>query len=259
MKKLFLKMLNVLYNLPFLRNLCIKFKLKGVSESIQPGIFKFSGKSTLCERFAKSKTALKTASAIELANSDPRSALLGATPHLIDEWQKAPEIWNLIKDDLDDDYRFGKYIITGSTTPIDPSKIQHSGAGRIAPMMLRPFSLFESRESTGEISLSDLFDKNYNINPVYEYDNKIGLADIAHLICRGGWPISVLAEKDYAIKVTRNYYNGLFTVENENDDFAAFLKNKDIELLKVILKSFAIFCKYGTNSDNLIFFSLFLP
>ena len=74
---------------------------------------KFCGKSTMCEEFARSVTALKTTNAIELARLDPRSALLGENPHLVDEWQKAPEIWNVIKDDLDNDYQFGKYILTG--------------------------------------------------------------------------------------------------------------------------------------------------
>ena len=65
---------------------------------------KFCGKSTLCQEFAKSATSLKTTNAIELANADPYSSLKGENPHLIDEWQKAPEIWNVIKDDLDKDY-----------------------------------------------------------------------------------------------------------------------------------------------------------
>ena len=60
----------------------------------------------MCERFARSVTALKSTNAIELALADPRSALQGEFPHLVDEWQKAPEIWNEIKSDLDEDYEF---------------------------------------------------------------------------------------------------------------------------------------------------------
>lgn len=102
---------------------------------------KFCGKTTLCQRFGKSSVSLKNGNTIALANSDPKGVLKGEYPRLIDEWQKAPELWNEIKADLDEDYRFGKYIITGSTPPIDPSKIQHSGAGRISTMNLKPFSL----------------------------------------------------------------------------------------------------------------------
>lgn len=200
---------------------------------------KFCGKSTLCEEFAKSTTSLKTTNAIELANADPYSALKGENPHLIDEWQKAPEIWNIIKDDLDKDYQFGKYILTGSTTPVDPSKIQNSAAGRITSLKLKPFSLLESNESSGVISLLGLFDKNYQFTSVYNQHNPVSLTDIAHIICRGGWPIAVKAKKESSIDVTNNYYDGLFTIEDENDEFAEFLKNKNIELLKLILKSFA--------------------
>jgi len=201
---------------------------------------KFCGKSTMCERFAKSVTPLKTSNSIEVARSDPRSALSGETPHLIDEWQKAPDIWNEIKNDLDEEYEFGKYILTGSTTPANPEKIQHSGAGRITRMTLKPFTLYESGDSSGIVSLSGLFENPSEAFPTrYANDNKTGLADIAFLICRGGWPISVLAKKEYAISVTRNYFDGLFVVENESDEFAAFLKNKNLDLLQTVLKTFA--------------------
>ena len=197
---------------------------------------KFCGKSTMCKRYSKSITELKNTNIINLALSDPKSVLKGDNPHLIDEWQKAPEIWNEIKNDLDDDYEFGKYIITGSTTPVDSSKIQHSGAGRITPLILRPFTLYESNDSNGIVSLSTLFEGK-KVDTIY--DNKVSLSDIAYLICRGGWPISVKSNSEYAIDVTKNYYNGLFVIENENDDFSLLLKNKNIELLQMILKSFA--------------------
>lgn len=198
---------------------------------------KFCGKTTLCARFANSVTALKTTNAIDLARADPSSALKGAKPHLIDEWQKAPEIWNLIKDDLDGDYQFGKFILTGSTTPVDPSRIQNSASGRIASMMLRPFSLLESGESSGSVSLKGLFEEKDDFPFLYE--NPVSLADMAFYVCRGGWPISIMAKKEAALRVTRNYYNGLFTLEEESDEFASFLKNKNIDLLKMILRCFA--------------------
>lgn len=201
---------------------------------------KFCGKTTLCNRFAKSSVSLKRENDIILANSDPASMLRGEHPHLIDEWQKAPSIWNEIKADLDDDYQFGKYIITGSTTPVDPSKIQHSGAGRIVSMPLRTLSLFESGESTGEISLSALFQAEpFSKDRVFSLTSKVGLPDIAFYLCRGGWPVSLTVKPEYALLATQNYYDGLFTKENENDDFAFFLKNKDIELLNLILRNLA--------------------
>lgn len=201
---------------------------------------KFCGKTTLCQRFAKSSVSLRNGNIIALANSDPRGILKGDRPRLIDEWQKAPELWNEIKNDLDKDYQFGKYIITGSTTPLDPSKIQHSGAGRISTMNLKPFSLYESGESSGIISLSELFQsKGEMADAIYSSESPVGLEEVAYMLSRGGWPVSLMAKKEYAIMVTENYYDGLFRIENENDDFALFLKNKDTQLLTLILKSFA--------------------
>ena len=201
---------------------------------------KFCGKSTMCDKYASTAVALKTTNEIQLAQADPNELLKGDNPHLIDEWQKVPELWDIIRDDLDKDYQFGKYILTGSTTPIDESKIQHSGAGRITTMSLKPFSLFESGESSGEISIGELFrNPELNINTVFNQNNNISLSDIAYLLCRGGWPVSLLAQKEYSIDVTKNYYEGLFRIENESDEFAEFLKNKDVELLKTVLKSYA--------------------
>ena len=199
---------------------------------------KFCGKSTMCEQYAKSKIELKTTNEIELALSDPIYTLKGDTPHLIDEWQKVPEIWNLIKDELDKDYQFGRFILTGSTTPVNESHIQHSGAGRISTLVLKPFTLFESGESNGLVSIKDVFE-NKSLNTHFYNENNTHLSDIAFYICRGGWPISLKASKEFALDVTENYYNGLFKIENENDDFALFLKNKNIDLLKLILKSYA--------------------
>ena len=201
---------------------------------------KFCGKSTLCERYAKSLVSLKTSNAIRLAEADPASILKGDNPRLIDEWQKVPELWNYIRDNLDSDYQFGKFIITGSTTPLSEKKIQHSGAGRITSLILRPFTLYESKESSGIISLRDLFENpNFDIQTRLYEDNNVSLEDIAFYICRGGWPISVKASREYALDVTENYYNGLFKIEDESDEFVQFLKNKDIDLLLLVLKSIA--------------------
>ena len=201
---------------------------------------KFCGKSTLCNRFTKPKISLQTTNQIQLATANPELLLVGDTPHLIDEWQKVPEIWNLIKADLDNNYVFEKYILTGSTTPVNPKAIQHSGAGRIVRMTLKTMSLFESNESKGIFSLSECFkNKDYTITPLFSNENNITLKDIAFLMCRGGWPLSVTAPKNKSLNITKNYYSGLFISKDENDDFYLFLKNKNIELLKVILKEFS--------------------
>lgn len=195
---------------------------------------KFCGKTTTCMLYQKSFVKLNTKQAISMARMDPKGVLLGEKPRLIDEWQKAPDIWNQVKDDLDFNYEFGKYILTGSSTPADKTEIYHSGAGRIAPLTMRPMSLWESRESKGTVSLNDLFEggKTYP----WDMNTKFTLDDVAFLLCRGGWPVSVLAPREIALEVTKNYYGGLFVFEDsENERF----RNKKPEVLRMILRSFA--------------------
>lgn len=211
----------------------IELKLKTSGAVVVAGP-KFCGKTTTCMLYQKSFVKLNTKQAIAMARMNPKAMLKGAYPRLIDEWQKAPDIWNQVKDDLDFQYEFGKYILTGSSTPADKTEVHHSGAGRITPVKMRPMSLWESKESKGTVSIQDLFDggKNlpWDINPNFTLD------DIAHLICRGGWPISVLVPKGISIEITKNYWNGLFVFEDcENERF----RNKKPEVLKMIVKSYA--------------------
>ncbi len=128
---------------------------------------KFCGKTTTCMRFQKSFIKLNTNRVISLIAMDPKQALSGDSPHLIDDWQKVPDVWNYAKEDLDDDSK---------------------------------------------------------------------LEDIAFLICRGGWPVSLVQDREQALDITRNYYNSLFIIEeSENERF----RNKKPEVLKMILRSYA--------------------
>ncbi len=211
----------------------IELKLKTSGAVVVAGP-KFCGKTTTCMLYQKSFVKLNTKQAIAMARLNPKAMLKGDTPRLIDEWQKAPDIWNQVKDDLDFNYEFGKYILTGSSTPADKTEVHHSGAGRIAPVMMRPMSLFESKDSKGCVSLGDLF----NGGEAFTWDTNqdFSLDDVAFLLCRGGWPISVLAPKDIAIEITKNYWNGLFVFEDqENERF----RNKKTEVLKMIVRSYA--------------------
>ncbi len=196
---------------------------------------KFCGKTTTCMRYQKSFVKLNTQQAINMARMNPRGVLDGEKPRLIDEWQKAPDVWNQIKDELDSDYEFGRYILTGSSTPADKTAVHHSGAGRIVSVKMRPMSLWESEESKGTVSLSALFDGKDEDFP-WDTNQDFSLADVAHLMCRGGWPISVRAPKDIALEVTRNYWDGLFVFEDcENERF----RDKKPEVLKMIVRSHA--------------------
>ena len=211
----------------------IALKLKSSGAVLVAGP-KFCGKTTTCMLYQKSFVKLNTKQAIAMARMDPKGVLSGENPRLIDEWQKAPDIWNQVKDDLDFNFEFGKYILTGSSTPVDKTEIHHSGAGRIAPLKMRPMTLWESKESKGTVSLKDLFDGGVNFP--WDMNSDFTLNDVAFLLCRGGWPIAVLAPKEIALEITKNYYNGLFVFEDsENERF----RNKKPEVLRMILRSYA--------------------
>ena len=195
---------------------------------------KFCGKTTTCLRYQKSFVKLNTKQAIELARLNPKAVLEGKTPRLIDEWQTVPDLWNQVKDNLDFNYEFGKFILTGSSTPADKTEVHHSGAGRITPMKMKTMSLFESNESEGIVSLAELFDGASDIK--INGNESFTIDDVAFLMCRGGWPISVLADKEIALEITKNYYNGLFLFEDsDNERF----RNKNPEVMRMILRSYA--------------------
>lgn len=196
---------------------------------------KFCGKTTTCMLYQKSFVKLNTQQAISMARMNPKAVLNGEKPRLIDEWQKVPDVWNQVKDDLDFNYEFGKYILTGSSTPADKTTVHHSGVGRIASIKMRPMSLWESQESKGSVSLSALFDGKEDEFP-WDMNQDFSLEDVAYLLCRGGWPISVRAPRDIALEVTKNYWNGLFVFEDcENERF----RNKKPEVLRMIVRSYA--------------------
>lgn len=219
------------YNRLLEKEIDLKLKTSGAVLVTGP---KFCGKTTTCMLYQKSFIKLNTKQVIAMARMNPKAVLRGETPRLIDEWQKAPDIWNQVKDDLDFNYEFGKFILTGSSTPADKTEVHHSGAGRITPLLMRPMSLFESKESKGTVSLQNLFDGTGDYP--WEIDHDFTLEDVAHLLCRGGWPISVLAQKEIALEITKNYWNGLFVFEDcENERF----RNKKPEVLKMIVKSYA--------------------
>ena len=196
---------------------------------------KFCGKTTTCRTFASSVYALDTKEKIQIAQSSPISVLKGKYPRLIDEWQHVPDLWNSARTEIDlSEEKFGLFIFTGSSTPTDKNDIYHSGAGRIVTLNMDPMSLYEAGDSTGQISLSEMFDNPEKrlvcINEDYL------LQDTAFYICRGGWPLSVLGGKDKALKITENYCSTLFKFENSNNEK---FRNKKESIFRKILKSYA--------------------
>ena len=195
---------------------------------------KFCGKTTTSKLFAKSSVELITEQDIELAKVSDTFIFSGKSPRLIDEWQIIPDIWNKVREKVDNSDAHGLYILTGSSTPADKSKIYHSGAGRITTINMKSLTLTETLESKKIISLKKVFEK---IDNTIFYDNKnYSIEDTAFYICRGGWPKSLVDNRETALKITEDYYNGLFEFENSSNKK---FRNKKKNTLKMILKSYA--------------------
>lgn len=140
-----------------------------------------------------------------VAQINPSILLQGATPRLIDEWQEIPSLWDAVRNEVDNRQAMGQFILTGSAVPADRSKILHSGTGRFSRIVMRTMSLWESGESTGEISLSRLFDGDTTMTGV----NNLTIDNVATAICRGGWPLSLLLPEDAAMRLAIDYYDAV--------------------------------------------------
>lgn len=170
---------------------------------------KCCGKTTTALQQAKSTVMLANPEELQKSKimiaTDASRLLNGATPRLFDEWQTIPELWDNIRYEVDNRNAEGQFILTGSAVPVTSDKIVHSGAGRFAWVTMRPMSLWESEESTGEVSLQALFDGQLRING----ENKHTLEDIAFMLCRGGWPSSLNRSSRAALRVARDYYDAV--------------------------------------------------
>jgi len=164
-----------------------------------------------------------------MVDTKPSLLLEGKPPLLLDEWQMAPVLWDAVRFAVDKRGLMGQFILTGSTTPGD-NVTAHSGTGRIARMLMRPMSLYESKESNGKVSLKDLFDGNTDIGA----RSTLTIEQIAHAICRGGWPAAVLMEKQ-SPRVAMNYVDGLINLDVQLVDGV----EKNPERVRVLLQSLA--------------------
>ena len=186
----------------------LKFKLESKDAVLIEGP-KWCGKTTTAKQVAKSVIVMqdqdKSSSNIELANIKPSALLEGDTPRLIDEWQVAPKLWDAVRYEVDERDEFGQFILTGSAVPVDISEIFHSGTGRIARMLMRPMSLYESEDSSGTVSLKELFAGNTDIMGKSDID----LDKLAFLICRGGWPKALDCSERVSLAQAFDYYDGV--------------------------------------------------
>lgn len=165
-----------------------------------------------------------------LADTKPSLLLKGDTPRLIDEWQVAPVLWDAVRYEVDKRQDVAQFILTGSAVPTD-NATAHTGTGRISRMMMRPMSLFESLESTGSVSLRQIFEGKLDIEGV----SKLTIEQIAFVICRGGWPASVSKQGAAALRMARDYVEAVVNYDVSRVDEV----EKNPDRVRLLLRSFA--------------------
>ena len=193
---------------PRIADRLLERKLKGKGAVLIEGA-KWCGKTTTAEQQAKSILFMSEPGRVEqniqLATINPQLLLQGENPRLIDEWQIAPQLWDAVRFEADHRRRLGLFILTGSSVPPDMSSIIHSGTGRFAWLRMRPMALWESGESSGDVSLANLFDGNHDIAGISE----VNLEKMAFITCRGGWPLAVDMEGEVALDQAFDYVDAV--------------------------------------------------
>jgi len=198
---------------------------------------KWCGKTTTAEQIAKSVIKLQDTDMrdeyLATAASKPSMLLQGDTPRLIDEWQDAPVLWDAVRTMVDSRTVPGQFVLTGSNA-VDRSKIHHSGTGRIARMTMLPMSLWESKESTGKVSLHRLFNE-----PDYDIDgcrSNMSIEDLIFAACRGGWPAALVVRSPKSqLLIARNYVRTVCREDISRID----KRQRNEKLAMQILRSYA--------------------
>lgn len=196
---------------------------------------KWCGKTTTAKQLAKSVLDLGDSSVLkqsaQLIELSPKTLLEGKTPRLIDEWQALPPIWDSIRSEVDKRGEPSQFILTGSSVLPEADETIHSGTGRYSYIRMRPMSLYESGESTGKVSLSDLFDGT----PFDIQTNDLTIDDLAFLTCRGGWPWATLISKEVALDQAFDYIDSVVNKDIQRVDGV----KRSPERARLLLRSYA--------------------
>ena len=167
---------------------------------------KYCGKTTTGEQQARSVLYMADPEIkdrnLTMASTNIKRLLAGDTPRLIDEWQIAPKLWDAIRFEVDHRGEDGQFMLTGSAVPASTSEIFHSGTGRFGWIKMRTMSLWESGDSTGDVSLGGLFSSENEVDGTSNLD----IRRIAFLVCRGGWPKASLKTNEMAALIEAREY-----------------------------------------------------
>lgn len=197
---------------------------------------KWCGKTTTSEKLAQSVIYMSDPANknqyLEMAEINPQRLLEGAVPRLIDEWQLAPKLWDAVRYEVDHRDELGQFILTGSSVPPSDKDIYHTGTGRFSWLLMRPMSLFESQESSGEVSLEDLFKTPVEISG----KNTLSIEKLAFLVCRGGWPRATnIEDEEAALEQAYSYYEAVVRSDISRADGV----NRDTERARKLMRSYA--------------------
>lgn len=196
---------------------------------------KWCGKTTTAEQVAASILYMddpeKKEQNIAMSELSPKRLLKGATPRLIDEWQIAPKLWDAIRFEVDHRRELGQFVLTGSAVPPDTKEITHSGTGRFTWLTMRPMSIFESGDSSGEVSLKTLFEQPDEIDG----ESKLDIERLAFLVCRGGWPQAIDMRDEIALDQPIDYYEAVVKSDINRADGV----QKNPERVKRLMRSYA--------------------
>ena len=218
-------------------------KLKGKGAVLIQGP-KWCGKTTTAEQISNSILYMAKSDEQEqnkvLAEINPSLLLAGDVPRLIDEWQIAPKLWDAARYEIDHRNAEGQFIFTGSSVPANMDDVIHTGTGRFAWLLMRPMSLYESGESTGEVSLKDLFEGKEKIQGI----NNLDLEKIAFLVCRGGWPRAIYMEEEIALEQAFDYYKAVVETDISKVDNIS----KNPERVKKLMRAYAR--NMGSQASN---------
>lgn len=186
---------------------------------------KYCGKTWTSKNHAESETHLQSVNVrkqLEIYKIDPMLALSGDKPHLIDEWQEVPAIWDAVRMDIDENPGKGRYILCGSSTPLSDGTM-HTGVGRIGDINMRTMSLFESGDSDGSVSLLKMFNRDTIKTTVKDTD----LRTLIDLTVRGGWPDLIDVDIKSAMLRNREY------LRKSIEDDIPRLDSSSIDILKL--------------------------
>ena len=213
---------------------------------------KWCGKTRTAEEVAASILYMQDTDHAEayklLADTKPSKLLEGETPRLIDEWQQAPVLWNTVRFAVDKRRARGQFILTGSVVPPQTSDM-HTGTGRISRMTMRTMSLYESGESTGGISLADLFDGKTDMFD----ENKLSIEQIAFILTRGGWPEAVGEENEkYALHMVYNYLDAVANQDMSRIDGVERNPDRVYALLRSIARNISTQANTATLLKDLV-------